>query len=104
MKCKLCGYQFDKKQAIQSCASCPLTSNCPLVRCPNCNYEWPLENEKNNIQTPLISLKVREKGKITTICTSQTEHLKKNRIYGNYAGYDHYGDSALSHFIMSNRI
>ncbi|PIZ62567.1 hypothetical protein COY16_04015 [Candidatus Roizmanbacteria bacterium CG_4_10_14_0_2_um_filter_39_13] len=77
MKCKLCGYQFDIKQAVQSCASCPLTKNCPLVRCPNCNYEWPLDSEESNKLVPLTSLKKGEKGKISTICTSQTEYLKK---------------------------
>lgn len=77
MKCKLCGYQFNKKQAIQSCASCPLTFNCPLVKCPNCNYEWPYHSEEKNKLAPLISLKGGEKGIIDSICTSQTEHLKK---------------------------
>ncbi len=39
MRCPLCGYEFDWKEAEQACRSCPLASHCGLVRCPRCGYE-----------------------------------------------------------------
>lgn len=75
MKCQLCGYQFDEKQALQVCNNCPLTSNCPLIRCPNCNYEWP-KNSNITQLIPLNQLKKDNKGSITTICTTKNKQLK----------------------------
>ncbi len=39
MKCALCGFEFDERQAHNACAKCPMTKGCKLVRCPNCGYE-----------------------------------------------------------------
>lgn len=76
MKCHLCGYIFNKKQALHVCDACPLTSNCPLIRCPNCNYEWPRERENSTGLIPLNQMRKESKGKIMTICTTQNQQLK----------------------------
>ena len=76
MKCQLCGYRFDEKQALQVCNDCPLTSNCPLIRCPNCNYEWPRDNNDATKLVPLNKLRKENKGNIVTICTTKSQHLK----------------------------
>ena|ERR1043166_4669145 len=40
MHCPLCGFEFEKRDT--ACAhSCPLGRLCKLVRCPNCQYEFP---------------------------------------------------------------
>lgn len=43
MKCGMCGRRFHDQEAIQTCTSCPIVSNCGLVRCPYCGYEMPPE-------------------------------------------------------------
>ncbi len=42
MKCSLCGYNFSKKEAKSACEGC-IVKGCGMVRCPNCNYENPIE-------------------------------------------------------------
>jgi hypothetical protein len=37
--CGLCGCRFLKGGEV--CGTCPLTSSCDLVRCPNCGYQFP---------------------------------------------------------------
>jgi hypothetical protein len=39
MKCALCGYRFDEKDAQAGCNGCGLLKKCDLIRCPNCGYE-----------------------------------------------------------------
>lgn len=39
MKCDLCGYEFTKDEAIETCSGCPM-SHCGMFRCPNCGYEY----------------------------------------------------------------
>lgn len=40
--CPLCGHNFKKEEAIRSCKSCSLNkTNCGLIKCPNCSYEFP---------------------------------------------------------------
>jgi rubredoxin len=50
MKCAFCGYMFDEKRSDASCGGCPMAKGCKLVKCPNCGYETPPEdNWLNNI-------------------------------------------------------
>ncbi len=76
MICQLCGYEFNKKQAFQVCSGCPLTTNCPLIRCPNCNYEWPQEDSDSTGSIPLNKLGKGDIRKIIAICTTKKEQLK----------------------------
>jgi Fe2+ transport system protein FeoA len=40
LHCSLCGFEFEKRDT--ACAhGCPLGRFCKLVRCPNCQYEFP---------------------------------------------------------------
>lgn len=43
VNCPLCGKEFEKTPAV--CANCPLHSQCDLVRCPNCGYQFPPESK-----------------------------------------------------------
>ena len=36
--CPLCGYQYDKKDGVDACGSCPLSTGCEQVCCPHCGY------------------------------------------------------------------
>jgi hypothetical protein len=41
---------FDEKRSDASCGGCPMAKGCKLVKCPNCGYETPPEdNWLNNI-------------------------------------------------------
>lgn len=42
--CPLCGYEFDP-QAMQCHTSCPLSSGCHILCCPNCGYQIPDQNQ-----------------------------------------------------------
>jgi rubredoxin len=55
MKCTLCGFEFDEKNAKAGCADCLMMKNCGLIKCPNCGYEFP--------KTPEWINKLLEKGK-----------------------------------------
>jgi len=37
--CALCGCRFT--HGGQVCGSCPMSTGCDLVRCPNCGYQFP---------------------------------------------------------------
>lgn len=40
LHCPLCGFEFEKQDTV--CAhGCPLGRFCKLIRCPNCQYEFP---------------------------------------------------------------
>lgn len=43
MKCTVCGFEFNEKNAQESCKSCPMMKGCKLIRCPNCGFETPPE-------------------------------------------------------------
>ncbi len=43
MKCSLCGYEFNEKDAGKACASCPMMKGCKLIKCPRCGMETPPE-------------------------------------------------------------
>jgi len=43
MICPLCGHKFE--EFTQSCAGCPLNSNCNLICCPNCGYKYAQESK-----------------------------------------------------------
>ena len=36
--CPLCGYQYEKKNGVSTCGSCPLNRGCEQVCCPHCGY------------------------------------------------------------------
>lgn len=37
--CPLCGCRFD--HAGRVCGSCPMSTGCDLVKCPNCGFQFP---------------------------------------------------------------
>ena len=41
IKCPLCGYTFRIEESSSACKGCPLSKDCNMLRCPNCNYEFP---------------------------------------------------------------
>ncbi len=43
MKCSLCGFEFNEKDAKSSCSGCYLARGCELIRCPNCGFEMTPE-------------------------------------------------------------
>lgn len=45
MKCPLCGFEFNQKNAELACKGCSFIKKCELIKCPNCNYETVLEPE-----------------------------------------------------------
>ncbi|MFX1294685.1 MAG: hypothetical protein ACFFD2_07505 [Promethearchaeota archaeon] len=46
VKCPLCSNKFDALIHAGSCANCNLFKSCELLRCPNCNYEFPIPDKK----------------------------------------------------------
>jgi len=46
VKCPLCGKKFDALKHMGGCAKCSLVKSCDLLRCPNCNYEFPIPDKK----------------------------------------------------------
>jgi len=44
MRCALCGFEFEERDAVASCEGCPMKrGGCNMLRCPNCRYESPGE-------------------------------------------------------------
>jgi rubredoxin len=43
MRCSLCGYEYNEKEAQRACANCPIMKGCKLVKCPKCGFETPPE-------------------------------------------------------------
>ena len=42
--CPLCGYEF--RDSDTGChAGCPMSKHCNLIKCPNCQYEFPAHPE-----------------------------------------------------------
>lgn len=77
MKCPLCGLEFDAKQLVSVCGSCPLISRCPLVRCPQCSYEWPAGQDTGDRHDILLNIPQGVPRKIISVCTIRIEHVKK---------------------------
>lgn len=44
--CPLCGNQFDENTSRGGCSGCS-KQGCGLIKCPNCQYEFPLELKKS---------------------------------------------------------
>ncbi|CAN5781985.1 hypothetical protein BH23GEM9_BH23GEM9_28330 [soil metagenome] len=40
--CGFCGRVFRQDEGQPTCAACPLSGGCRLVRCPHCGYENPV--------------------------------------------------------------
>jgi rubredoxin len=47
LKCTLCGYEFDKDEAIDACKNCPtiMSGSCNFIKCPNCGFEIVAESK-----------------------------------------------------------
>ena len=45
MKCSLCGFRFNEKDAKSFCNGCYLTKGCGFIKCPNCGFEMAPEPE-----------------------------------------------------------
>lgn len=60
MKCTLCGFEFNEKEAQAGCSGCGLLKKCDLIKCPNCNFEIVPEPEWIN----KLKDKRRKKGDI----------------------------------------
>jgi hypothetical protein len=43
--CGFCGRTFMPDEGQPTCASCPLSGRCSLLRCPHCGYENAIEPE-----------------------------------------------------------
>jgi rubredoxin len=43
MRCSLCGFIFNEKEAESGCKGCGLVKSCELVKCPNCGFEMTPE-------------------------------------------------------------
>ncbi len=41
LTCSLCGFEFEKEDTL-CLHGCPLGAMCNLVRCPSCEYEFPM--------------------------------------------------------------
>jgi hypothetical protein len=41
MKCVICGYNYGIEESKGSCARCPFSIGCLMIRCPNCGFEEP---------------------------------------------------------------
>jgi predicted Zn-ribbon and HTH transcriptional regulator len=43
----LCGYEFDKEEAIDACKNCPtiMSGSCNFIKCPNCGFEIAAESK-----------------------------------------------------------
>ncbi|MGE5277509.1 MAG: hypothetical protein ACM3SU_10985 [Acidobacteriota bacterium] len=37
--CPLCGCRFE--HGGRACGSCPMSTGCDLVKCPNCGFQFP---------------------------------------------------------------
>ena len=46
VKCPPCGNRFDAFKHAGGCTNCSLFKSCELLRCPNCNYEFPIPDKK----------------------------------------------------------
>lgn len=44
IKCPLCGNVFDEQESKSGCMGCG-KQGCGLVKCPNCQYEFPPEKK-----------------------------------------------------------
>lgn len=44
INCPLCGYEFERSDAVWACRQCALARDCRLLRCPACHYEWPADS------------------------------------------------------------
>jgi hypothetical protein len=40
--CGFCAQSFVEDQGQPACRSCPLSTDCRYIRCPNCGYENPV--------------------------------------------------------------
>lgn len=77
MKCTVCGFEFKETGQVYVCKGCPLVKNCPLVRCPNCSFEWPKEKQTKKDYISLIDLPPGQKKTIVSFCFAKKDHLIK---------------------------
>ncbi len=116
--CSFCGYEFDEKETVKSCSSCPMNKNCGKIKCPNCNFENPkplkwlsavggwlkmashhpghgtigfspkADNQKPLASVNLTELKPGQQGKVIKINLSGHDDVKKLTVFGIIPGED----------------
>lgn len=53
INCPLCNRRFDENN--ENChKSCTMHKGCPLIKCPNCNYEFVIESKTVNFFKRLL--------------------------------------------------
>lgn len=57
--CDLCGARF--MHGGQVCGSCPMTTRCLLVKCPNCGFQFPRESLVVNLVRRLFARRKRDR-------------------------------------------
>jgi Fe2+ transport system protein FeoA len=99
--CPLCGFEFERTET--RCADgCPMGRFCNLIRCPNCQYEFPAEprllgwvrrlfcrepsRATQRAMVGLHELEVGEQGELA--CLSCEQHGRRNAlaVYGLVPG------------------
>ena len=101
LHCPLCGFEFEKHDT--ACAhGCPLGRFCKLVRCPNCQYEFPERPESIGLlqrlfhrpQTapayrdavPLSELNDGESSELVCLSCTQTSRRNALAVFGLVPG------------------
>jgi Fe2+ transport system protein FeoA len=101
LHCPLCGFEFEKCDT--ACVhGCPLGRFCKLVRCPNCQYEFPERPESIGLlqrlfhrpQTapargdsiPLSELKDGESSELVCLSCTQTSRRNALAVFGLVPG------------------
>jgi DNA-directed RNA polymerase subunit M/transcription elongation factor TFIIS len=59
-ECPHCHYRFSLFQSRGiACAGCKeAVFNCPRLRCPRCDYEFPISNKYNNVKNEIFLRKI----------------------------------------------
>lgn len=101
LHCPLCGFEFEK--CATACAhGCPLGRFCKLVRCPNCQYEFPERPESIGLlqrlfhrpqiapahgdSVPLSELKEGESRELVCLNCTQTSRRNALAVFGLVPG------------------
>jgi Fe2+ transport system protein FeoA len=107
--CPLCGYEFDKAGLVCH-TSCPLSSRCSIVCCPNCGYQMPDEDRSGTVELlrrawrwltaagdeqiqpdadgsrPLTTLRVGDRGEVDGIRSAAADRLTYLGVLGVVPG------------------
>lgn len=88
MKCSLCGFEFNEKDARTCCGGCGLIKKCELLKCPNCGFEaapdpkWAKKfketvSKPNKPVMPLTDLSKNKDASVVYIRTHDKNALQK---------------------------